>query len=62
MNDAPRPSATDTIEDALDRGELVRLLADVDAGRIALPDLEAAVSRRERRWRFWRALAVFFGG
>jgi hypothetical protein len=44
----------------LDRGELVRLLAAVDAGRLDRQEFEKALEQyANKRW-FWHVLSVLF--
>ncbi len=45
-----------TAADALERGELVRLMADVDAGRLSAADFRAAM--RLHRRRHWLAVLL----
>lgn len=46
--------------EALGRGELVRLLADVESGRMAPEQLEAAIEERNKRhWLRLLILALF---
>ncbi len=47
---------TKTTVEALDRGELVRLLADVEAGVLEYSKLEKALEYRRSRWRLRRFL------
>ena len=49
------------LEDALDRGELVRLLAELDAGKIGWEEFENAVEHRSRRNWFRRFIDAAFG-
>jgi hypothetical protein len=47
--------------EALERGELVRLLAEADAGRLDPRDLEAALDRYEQKHWFRRFFATLLG-
>lgn len=54
-------SNRDPTLEALNRGELVRLLAELDAGKITPEQFEAAMERHERRGWFRRIIAAIFG-
>ncbi len=47
---------------ALKRGELVQLLAQVDAGRLDMADLEAAIDQHEKKLWFRRLLTAILLG
>jgi hypothetical protein len=47
--------------EALERGELIRVLAEVDAGRLDSRDLEAALDQYERKHWLRRAFAALLG-
>ena len=59
---APQPPLDPRwVREALDRGEIVQLLALVESGRMSPDQLEAAIAARERdRW-FARLLQTLFG-
>lgn len=47
--------------EALERGELVRVLAEADTGRLDTRDLEAALDQYERKHWFRRVFAAMLG-